>query len=100
MRTIVDPNASFVPAAARIFARVPEIVDRGRAVLFRVGDEAVKLSLEAGERELWVSLIRLEEGDLPRIFTYAPTHERRLAEIEIQGSIEDALREAKGVLDA
>ena len=100
MKTIVDPSATFVPTAARVFERIPEVVDHGRAVLFRDGEEALKLSLEAGERELWVSKIRLEAGDLPRIFAYAPTHEQRLAEIEISGSIETAIREAKEAVGA
>jgi hypothetical protein len=99
MKRIVDRATEFVPACERVFGRRPEVVDEGRAVLLRDGDEAVKLSLEAGERELWVSRIRLERGELPPIFAYAPTHERRIREIEIEGSIETALREAKEALD-
>jgi hypothetical protein len=95
MRRIVDPATAFVPTAERVFGRAVEVVDEGRAVLLRDGDEAVKLSLEAGERELWVSRIRLVAGEPPPVFAYAPTHERRIREIEIASSIEDALREAK-----
>jgi hypothetical protein len=98
MRRIVDPATTFVPTAERVFGRSPEIVDDGRAVLFRDGDEAVKLSLEAGERELWVSVVRLVGGELPPVFAYAPTHEQRVREIEIDGSIEVALRKAKEAL--
>jgi hypothetical protein len=100
MRRIVDPATRFVPACATIFGRRPEIVDGGRAVLLRDGDEAVKLSLEAGERELWVSVIRLVDGAPPPLFAYSPAHERLIREIEITGSIEDALREAREALHA
>ena len=99
MKRIVDPATSFVPTAERVFGRSAEIVDEGRAVLFREGDEAVKLSLEAGERELWVSRIRLVDGELPRVFVYSPDHERRLRQIEIAESIETALHEAREAVD-
>ena len=95
MRRIVDPATAFVPTAERVFCRPVELVDEGRAVLVRHGDEAVKLSLEAGERELWVSRIRLVDGELPRVFAYSPEHERRVRAIEIAGSLETALREAR-----
>jgi hypothetical protein len=98
MKRIVDPATMFVPAAERVFDRAVEVVDEGRAVLLRDGEEAVKLSLEAGERELWVSRIRLVDGELPRVFAYSPEHERRIREIEIESSIEDALREAREAL--
>jgi hypothetical protein len=100
VRRIVDPATTFVLAAEDIFGRPAEIVDEGRAVLFRARDQAVKLSLEAGERELWVSVIRLVGGEPPPVFAYAPTHERRIREIEIDGSIENALREAREALGA
>ena len=100
MKRIVDPATTFVPTAERVFGRTPEIVEEGRAVLFRNGDEAVKLSLEAGERELWVSRIRLVDGELPRVFVYSPEHERRVRQIEIDGSIEAALHEAREALRA
>ena len=99
MKRIVDPATTFVPTAERVFGRRVEVVDDGRAVLVRDRDEAVKLSLEAGERELWVSRIRLVDGDLPRVFAYSPEHERRIREIEIEDSIESALREAKEAID-
>jgi hypothetical protein len=98
MRRIVDPATTFVPTAERVFGRPVEVVDEGRSVLMRDRDEAVKLSLEAGERELWVSVIRLVAGEPPPVFAYAPTHERRVRAIEIDGSIEDALREARKAL--
>ncbi len=98
MKRIVDPATTFVPTAERVFGCPVEVVDDGRAVLLRGRDEAVKLSLEAGERELWVSVIRLVGGDPPPVFAYAPTHERRVREIEIEGSIEAALVEAKEAL--
>ena len=100
MKRIVDPATTFVPAAERVFGRPVEVVDDGRAVLLRDREEAVKLSLEAGERELWVSVIRLVEGDPPPVFAYAPTHERRVRQIEIEGSIEAALLEAREALYA
>jgi hypothetical protein len=100
VRRIVDPATTFVPAAERVFGQPVEVVDNGRAVLIRDREEAVKLSLEAGERELWVSVIRLVAGDPPPVFAYAPTHERRVREIEIVGSIEAALWEAREALDA
>ena len=98
MKRIVDPATTFVPACERIFGRRPEVVEDGRAVLLREGETAVKLSLEAGERELWVSRVRLVDGDLPPVFAYAPTHEHRLRAIEIEGTIEDALQEAREAL--
>jgi hypothetical protein len=99
MRRIVDPATTFVPTAERVFGRAVEVVDDGRAVLLLDRGEAVKLSLEAGERELWVSRIRLVDGELPRVFAYSPEHERRIREIEIASSIEDALREAREALN-
>ncbi|HEX6699968.1 MAG TPA: hypothetical protein VF101_04485 [Gaiellaceae bacterium] len=79
MRRIVDTAAEFVPAAERVFGVQPRVLDGSRAVL--IGD--LKLSLEAGERELW--LIRMHSLAL----------EERLTMVEVRGSIEDALREAK-----
>ena len=84
MRRIVDTAADFVPAAERVFGVPPRVLDGSRAVL--IGD--LKLSLEAGERELW--LIRMHSLAL----------EERLAMVEIHGSIEDALREAREVARA
>jgi hypothetical protein len=98
MKRIVDPATAFVPTAERVFGRPVEVVDEGRAVLVREGDAAVKLSLEAGERELWVSVVQLVGGELPPVFAYAPTHERRIGEIAIDGSIEAALHEAREAL--
>jgi hypothetical protein len=83
MRTFVDRAADFVLAAAAVFGVRPRVIDGSRAVL--VGD--IKLSLEHGERELW--LIRM----------HTPALEQRLAMVEVRGSIEDAVREAKEVLD-
>jgi hypothetical protein len=80
MRSIVDPAADFVPAARRVFGEL-RVLDGSRSLL--VGK--TKLSLEAGERELW--LIEMH-GAL----------EHRLAMIEVRGDIDAALREAKEVL--
>ena len=77
VRTIVDPAAEFAPAAERVFREV-RVLDGSRSLL--VGD--VKLSLEAGERELWV------------IETHGPL-ERRLALVEVAGDVGAALRAAK-----
>ena len=82
MKRIVDPAAEFVPAVERVFGERPRVLDGSRAVL--VGD--VKLSLEAGERELW--LVRV----------HPPALEDWLAGVEVRGSIEEAVREAKEVL--
>ena len=81
MRTIVDPAADFVVACRREFGDV-RVLDGARAVL--AGD--LKLALESGERELWLIEMR---GPL----------EHRLGMVEVKGSIERALHEAKGVLD-
>jgi hypothetical protein len=78
MKRIVDTAAEFVPAAERVFGARPRVLDGSRAVL--IGD--LKLSLEAGERELW--LIRMHSLAL----------EERIAMVEIRDSIEQALREA------
>ena len=84
MRRIVDIAAEFVPATERVFGERPRVLDGSRAVL--VGD--LKLSLEAGERELW--LIRMHSVAL----------EERVAMVEVRVSIEEALREAKQVARA
>jgi hypothetical protein len=74
-----DPAADFVPAVERVFGVRPRVLDGSRAV--RVDD--VKLTLEAGERELW--LVRV----LP------PALEDWVAMVEVNGDIEAAVREAK-----
>jgi hypothetical protein len=84
VRKIVDSAADFVVAAERIFGTEPRVLDGSRAVL--IGD--LKLSLEAGERELW--LIRMHSLAL----------EERLAMVEVHGSIEAALAQAKEVVGA
>jgi hypothetical protein len=76
-----DPAADFVPAVERVFGVEPRVLDGSRAVL--VGD--LKLQLEAGERELWV------------IETTGPL-EHRVAMVEVELDIEDAVREAKARL--
>ena len=78
-----DPAADFIPAVQRVFGTEPRVLDGSRAVL--VGD--VKLSLEAGERELW--LVRV----LP------PALEDWITMIGIEGDIEAAVRAAKEKLD-
>jgi hypothetical protein len=83
MKMFTDRAAEFVPAVERVFGASPRILDGSRAVL--VGD--VKLSLEGGERELW--LIQMH-GAL----------EHRIAMVEVRSDIESALREAKEVLHA
>ena len=83
MKSIVDPAAEFVPAVERVFGMRPRVLDGSRAVL--VGD--VKLTLEAGERELW--LVRMHSLAL----------EDWVAMVEVRGDIEQAVREAKEVLD-
>jgi hypothetical protein len=82
MKVFVDPAADFIPACERVFGNGVRMLDGSRAVL--VGN--VKLSLEAGERELW--LIEMH-GAL----------EHRLAMVEVRGDIEYALLRAKEVLD-
>ena len=82
MRRFVDRAADFVPAVERVFGERPRVLDGSRAVL--VGD--VKLSLEAGERELW--LIRMHSHAL----------EHRIAMVEVKDEIERALLEAREVL--
>jgi len=77
-----DPAADFVPAVERVFGVTPRVLDGSRSLL--VGD--VKLSLEAGERELW--LVRV----LP------PALEDWVAMVEVEGDIEQALREAKELM--
>ena len=83
MKTFVDGASDFVPAVERVFGRRPRVLDGSRAVL--IGD--IKLSLEAGERELW--LIRM----------YSHSLEHRIAMVEVRGEIEQALLEAKELLE-
>ena len=78
-----DPAADFIPAVKRVFGTEPRVLDGSRAVL--IGD--VKLSLEAGERELW--LVRM----LP------PALEDWITMVEVEGDIEAAVRAAKEKLD-
>ena len=77
-----DPAAEFVPAVERVFGVTPRVLDGSRAV--RVGD--LKLTLEAGERELW--LVRV----LP------PALEDWVAMVEVGDDIEEAVREAKELI--
>jgi hypothetical protein len=77
-----DPAADFVPAVERVFGKTPRVLDGSRAV--QIGD--VKLSLEAGERELW--LVRV----LP------PALEDWVAKVDVGDDIEVALREAKELI--
>ncbi len=74
-----DPAADFVPAVERVFGVRPRVLDGSRAVLV----DDVKLTLEAGERQLW--LVRV----LP------PALEDWVAMVEVNGDIEAAVREAK-----
>ena len=80
MKVFADPAAEFVPAVERVFGVQPRVLDGSRAVL--VGD--LKLSLEAGERELWL------------VEMHGPL-EHRLAMVEVRGDIEAAVREAREV---
>jgi hypothetical protein len=84
VKTFVDRAAEFVLAVARVFEVEPRVLDGSRAVL--VGD--TKLSLEAGERELWL----IETHGSPG----APhALEHRLGMVEVGDDIEAALREAR-----
>jgi hypothetical protein len=74
-----DPAADFVPAVEKVFGTEVRVLDGSRAV--RVGD--LKLSLEAGERELWLVKV------LP------PALEDWLTMVEVDGDIEAAVRAAK-----
>ena len=78
-----DPAADFVPAVRRVFGTEPRVLDGSRAV--QLGD--VRISLEAGEREL--CLIRMH-GLL----------EEYLAVFEVRGDIEVPLLKAKEFLNA
>jgi hypothetical protein len=78
-----DPAADFIPAVERVFGVTPRVLDGSRAAL--IGD--LKLTLEAGERELW--LVRV----LP------PALEDWVAMVEVHDDIEDAVREAKELVD-
>ena len=82
-KRFVDPAADFVPAVERVFGVRPRVLDGSRAVL--VGD--LKLTLEAGERELW--LVRR----LP------PALEDWIEMVEVNDDIEAAVRAAKERLD-
>jgi hypothetical protein len=81
-RKIVDRAADFVLAVERVFGVWPRVLDGSRAVLI----DDVKLSLEAGERELWV------------IRVHPPALEQRLAMFEVRGDIEVPFLQAKELL--
>ncbi len=83
MKTFVDPASDFVPAVERVFGTRPRVLDGSRSVL--VGE--TKLTLDAGERELWI--VRVAGLGL----------EDWVAMVEVRGDIERAVREAKEVLD-
>jgi hypothetical protein len=83
MKTIVDRAADFVLAVERVFGVRPRVLDGSRAV--QIDD--VRLSLEAGERELCV--IRMH-GALAEY----------VAVLEVGGDIEVSPLEAKEVLHA
>jgi hypothetical protein len=78
VKTIVDRAADFVLAVERVFGVRPRVLDGSRAVQI----EDVRLSLEAGEREL--CLIRMHG-----------TLEEYVAVLEVHNDIEVPLREAK-----
>jgi hypothetical protein len=105
MKTIVDRSATFVPSCAHRLEFLERagfhrgLAEGGTSVLYRRGTTGIKLSLEAGERELWVSRIDLVAGEPPPIFAWAPSHERRLAELEIKNTIEEALDAAALVVE-
>jgi hypothetical protein len=83
VKTIVDRAADFVLAVERVFGVRPRVLDGSRAV--QIDD--VRLSLEAGERELCI--IRMH-GALAEY----------VAVLEVRGDIEVSLLEAKAVLHA
>ena len=83
MRTFNDAAAEFVPACERVFGRSVRVLDGSRAVLI----DDVKLSLESGERELWIVEVR----------PIGLEHYRAM--VEVRGDIERALREAKELVD-
>ena len=78
-----DPAAEFVPAVERVFGKRPRVLDGARAVLV----DDVKLTLEAGERELWL------------VHVLPPALEDWVAMVEVHDDIEDAVREAKELVD-
>ncbi len=77
-----DPAAEFVPAVERVFGKKPRVLNGSRAVLV----DDLKLTLEAGERELW--LVRV----LP------PALEDWVGMVEVGDDIEEAVREAKELI--
>ena len=83
MKTFVDTAAEFVPAAERVFGVRARVLDGSRAVLV----DDIKLSLENGERELW--LVRVHHLVL----------EDWSAMVAVRGDIERALRDAKDLLE-
>jgi hypothetical protein len=82
MKSFRDGAADFVLAVERVFGQRPRVLDGSRAV--QIGD--LRLSLEAGEREL--CLIRMH-GAL----------EEYIEIFEVRGDIEVALLDAKRRID-
>jgi len=82
LKSFRDGAADFVLAVERVFGQRPRVLDGSRAV--QIGD--LRLSLEAGEREL--CLIRMH-GAL----------EEYIEIFEVRGDIEVALLDAKRRID-
>ena len=88
MKRIVDPGADFVPATERELRFLEHdlgfrrsVVD-GTAVLYEGERTAVRVELAPRDDEVCVWLVRLVEGRMPPVFSYAPSHWIPLDELE------------------
>ena len=88
MRRINDPGADFVPATERELRFLERdlgfrrrVVD-GTAILYEGERTAVRVELAPRDDEVCVWLVRLVDGRMPPVFSYAPSHWIPLDELE------------------
>ncbi len=88
MKRIDDPGADFVPACEEKLGFLERelgfhrrVVD-GTAVQFEGDRTAVRVELAPRDDEICVWLVRLVNGRMPPVFSYAPSHWIPLDELE------------------
>ena len=89
MKSFVDHGAAFVPASSDRLRFLEEehgfrreVVGDGTAILYTGRETAVRVELEPRDDQICVWLVRLVDGSLPPLFTYAPSHWLPLDDLE------------------